>query len=181
MSTTIGTTAIPTGTWTLDPTHSSVGFTVVYMGVAPFTGTFRTFEASLDETGLAGTAQAASIDVDNEQLAQHLASPDFFDAATHPELSFTAGEIERDGNGVTLHGTLEIKGNRAPLTLAGTITDPVSDPWGSSKFGLSLEGSVDKNAVGLTWNAPLPEGGSMLADEVGLTATLVFVQPGGES
>jgi polyisoprenoid-binding protein YceI len=123
----------------------------------------------------------SSIDVDNDQLAEHLASPDFFDAANHPEVSFVTGPLARDGSAVTLEGTLEVKGNRAPVTLTGTIADPVADPWGNSKLGLSLEGSVDKNAVGLTWNAPLPEGGSMLADEVSLTATLVFVQPGGES
>ncbi len=76
---------------------------------------------------------------------------------------------------MTVEGILEIKGNRAPITLTGTITDPVADPWGNSKLGLSLAGTVDKNAVGLTWNAPLPEGGSMLADEVELVATLVFV------
>lgn len=181
MSSTIDTTVIPTGTWTFDPTHSSVGFTVVYMGVAPFSGAFRSFEASLDEAGLKGKAQASSIDVDNDQLAEHLASPDFFDAATYPEVSFEAGSIARDENRVTLDGTLEIKGNRAPITLTGTIADPVTDPWGNTKLGLSLEGSVDKNAVGLTWNAPLPEGGSMLADEVDLKATLVFVQPGSES
>ena len=80
---------------------------------------------------------------------------------------------------MTLEGVLAIKGNRAPVTLTGTITDPVSDPWGNSKLGLSLTGSVDRNAVGLTWNAPLPEGGSMLADEVELDATLVFVQAAG--
>jgi polyisoprenoid-binding protein YceI len=181
MSSAIHTTAIPSGTWAFDPVHSSVGFTVLYMGVAPFSGTFRSFEATLDETGLKGTAEVSSIDVDNEQLAEHLASPDFFEAATYPELSFEAEDIRRDGNSVTVEGALEIKGNRAPITLTGTITDPVADPWGNSKLGLSLEGSVDKNAVGLTWNAPLPEGGSMLADEVDLKATLFFVQPGSES
>jgi polyisoprenoid-binding protein YceI len=181
MSSTIDTTAVPAGTWTFDPTHSSVGFTVVYMGVAPFSGAFRSFEASLDESGLRGTAQVSSIDVDNDQLADHLASPDFFEAATYPELSFEAGDIARDGDRVTVEGTLEIKGNRAPVTLTGTITDPVADPWGNTKLGLTLEGSVEKNAVGLTWNAPLPEGGSMLADEVDLKATLFFVQPGSES
>ena len=72
-----------------------------------------------------------------------------------------------------------MKGNRAPITLTGTIADPVADPWGNSKLGLRLTGTVDKNAVGLTWNAPLPEGGSMLADEVALDASLVFVQTGG--
>ena len=71
---------------------------------------------------------------------------------------------------------LEMKGNRAPVTLTGTIAEPVADPWGNTKLGLTLRGRVDKNAVGLTWNAPLPEGGSMLGDEVELDASLVFVQ-----
>jgi polyisoprenoid-binding protein YceI len=172
-------TGIPTGTWALDPTHSTIGFSVLYMGVAPFQGAFRTFEATFDEQGLRGTAKASSIDVDNDQLAEHIASPDFFDSATYPELSFEAGPVERDGDRVTFEGMLEVKGNRAPITLTGTITDPVADPWGNSKLGVSLAGTVDKNSVGLTWNAPLPEGGSMLADEVELDAKLVFVRSAG--
>jgi polyisoprenoid-binding protein YceI len=175
VSSTTEKTMVPAGTWAIDPTHSTIGFTVVYMGVAPFQGAFRSFEATLDDQGLRGVAQASSIDVDNDQLAEHLASPDFFDAANHPELSFEAGPAQRDGDRVTFDGVLELKGNRAPITLSGTITDPVSDPWGNSKLGISLAGTVDRSAVGLTWNAPLPEGGSMLADEVELSATLVFV------
>ena len=174
MSTTIESPVV-TGSWVTDPVHSAVGFTVEYMGVAPFQGAFREFEASLDEQGVRGVAAASSIDVDNPDLTAHLASPDFFDAATYPELSIEAGPLRRDGDVVTADGILEIKGNRAPLVLTGTITDPVADPWGGRKLGLSLTGSVDKNAVGLTWNAPLPEGGSMLADHVELNATLVFV------
>jgi polyisoprenoid-binding protein YceI len=179
MSTTTETTAIPVGTWAIDPVHSTVGFTVVYMGVAPFKGAFRSFDATLDGQGLRGVAQASSIDVDNDQLAEHLASPEFFDATKYPELSFEAGPAQREGDRVTFEGVLEVKGNRAPITLTGTISDPVSDPWGNSKLGISLAGKVDKNGVGLTWNAPLPEGGSMLADEVELDATLVFVSAAG--
>ena len=164
-----------TGSWVTDPTHSSVGFTVLYMGVAPFKGAFREFEASLDEEGVRGIAQASSLDVDNPDLTAHLASPDFFDVANHPELSFETGALRRDGDAVAVDGVLVVKGNRAPVALTGTIADPVSDPWGGRRLGLSLSGTVDKNTVGLTWNAPLPEGGSMLADEVELTATLVFV------
>jgi len=145
------------------------------MAVAPFQGAFREFEATLDEQGVRGVAKASSIDVDNDDLAGHLASPDFFDAATHPTLSFESGSLRREGDTIAADGVLEIKGNRAPVALTGTITDPVADPWGGRKLGLSLSGTVDKNAVGLTWNAPLPEGGSMLADEVELVATLVFV------
>ena len=179
-STTETTSAVaPTGTWTLDPTHSTVGFTVTYMGVAPFQGTFREVDATLDATGLRGVAKASSIDVDNDQLAEHLASPDFFDAETYPELRFEAEPPVRDGGDVRLDGVLEIKGSRAPVTLRGTITQPVSDPWGSTKLGVTLSGSVDKNAVGLTWNAPLPEGGSMIGDEVELTASLVFIRSNG--
>ena len=81
MSTAIDTTGVATGSWAIDATHSTVGFTIVYMGVAPFKGAFRAFEATLDENGLRGTAQASSIDVDNEQLAEHLAGPDFFETA----------------------------------------------------------------------------------------------------
>ena len=174
MSTATETPAV-TGNWVIDPTHSTVGFTVQCMGVAPFQGAFREFEASLDEQGVRGVAQASSIDVDNPDLTAHLSAPDFFDVANHPEVSFEAGSLTRDGDAVAAHGILVIKGNRAPVALTGTITDPVADPWGGRKLGLSLAGTVDKNAVGLTWNAPLPEGGAMLADEVELTATLVFV------
>ena len=177
MTSTIETTTVaPDGTWTLDPTHSTVGFTVTYMGVAPFQGAFREFDATFDESGLRGVAQASSIDVDNEQLAEHLASPEFFDTERYPELRFEAGSATRDGERVSFQGVLEIKGHRAHVTLNGTITDPVSDPWGNSKLGLTLAGEVDKNAVGLTWNAPLPEGGSMLGELVELSASLVFVQ-----
>jgi polyisoprenoid-binding protein YceI len=170
---------VPTGTWTLDRTHSTVGFTVTYMGVAPFQGTFRELDATLDAEGLRGVAKASSIDVDNEQLAEHLASPDFFDAAAYPELRFEAKPPVSDGDAVILDGVLEIKGNRAPISLTGTLTEPVSDPWGSTKLGLTLTGTVDKNAVGLTWNAPLPEGGSMIGDDVALSASLVFIHSGG--
>ncbi|HEY7177729.1 MAG TPA: YceI family protein [Gaiella sp.] len=176
MSITADGAAVVTGTWHSDPTHSTIGFRVLYMGIAPFEGAFRTFDATLDAEGLRGTAQATSIDVDNEQLAAHLASPDFFDVANHPELGFEGGPLTEGPDGtVQLDGALVVKGNRAPVVLTGTLTEPVGDPYGNTKRGLTLRGTVDRTQLGLTWNAPLPDGGSMLADEVELDASLLFV------
>jgi polyisoprenoid-binding protein YceI len=165
-----------TGDWSSDPTHSTIGFRVLYMGIAPFEGAFREFAATLDDEGLRGAAQAASIDVDNEQLAEHLASPDFFDTAKHPEVTFAGGPVEHGRDGaVRVEGNLVVKGNSVPITLTGTLTEPVTDPYGTTKRGLTLSGTVDRTQLGLTWNAPLPDGGSMLANEVELWASLLLV------
>ena len=179
MSITADRTTAVTGAWQSDPTHSTIGFRVLYMGIAPFEGAFREFDATLDEAGLRGTAQATSIDVDNEQLSEHLASPDFFDTANHPELGFEGGPLTLDAEGaVRVTGNLVAKGNSTPVTLTGTLTEPVTDPYGNAKRGLTLHGAVDRTHLGLNWNAPLPEGGSMLGDEVELSASFLFVAVG---
>jgi polyisoprenoid-binding protein YceI len=173
-------TIAPGERWTLDRTHSSIGFSVVYMGVVPFEASFREVDASLDAAGLRGTASVSSVGLDDENLAAHLGSPDFFDVDRHPTISFESGPLTVEGDAVSVEGTLEIKSTRVPVRFSGAITQPVSDPWGNRKLGLTLAGTVDRTDFGLRWNAPLPEGGQMLADEVDLTARLVFVAAGEE-
>jgi polyisoprenoid-binding protein YceI len=168
--------AVLSGEWASDPTHSTIGFRVMYMGIAPFEGAFREFVATLDGEGLRGVASATSVDVDNEQLAEHLASPDFFDSAAHPEIGFEGGPLGSGPDGtVVVEGNLVVKGHSAPVTLTGSLTEPVTDPYGNTKRGLTLSGTVDRTKLGLNWNAPLPEGGTMLADDVELSASLLFV------
>ncbi len=122
-------TKLPTGTWSIDPVHSQVGFAVEYM-VGTFRGSFSPVEGTLAvaEDGAAelkGSAQAAGIKVQDENLSTHLLSPDFFDAERTPEIGFSATDVRRDGDDVTVNGELTIKGITQPVELTGTVTDPV--------------------------------------------------------
>jgi polyisoprenoid-binding protein YceI len=181
MTTTTGNrTALPAGTWQLDAAHSQVGFAVDYM-VGTFRGTFSPVEGKLDvnEDGtatLSGRTEATSVKVQDENLEAHLQTPDFFDAERTPELSFAADEIVRDGENVTVTGELTIRGVVQPIELHGTITDPITDPYGRERIGLKLEGKVDRTSFGLNWNNPLPTGQPALANDVSLSAELYFVK-----
>jgi polyisoprenoid-binding protein YceI len=167
---------IPTGTWASDPVHSSIGFAVKHMGVSPFRGGFKTFEATLADGKLVGTASVETIQTDDENLTGHLLSPEFFDAERHPVLRFESTEIRRDGDGVSIAGELTLKGVSRPVELRGTITGPLGDPYGKERLGLELETTIDRTEFGIDWNAELPSGGQVLADDVKLSAQLELVQ-----
>jgi polyisoprenoid-binding protein YceI len=110
---------IPTGTYSVDPSHSSVGFEVRHMGIATVRGAFRRFEGTIDATGdapvLHGTVEVASIDTGDENRDAHLSSPEFFDVQQHPTISFRTSAIEpTDGGGLRLAGEITIKGITKP-------------------------------------------------------------------
>jgi len=168
-------TALPTGTWALDPVHSTIGFELPYLA-GTFRGHFTDVDAKLTETGLSGSARVASVDVKDENLAAHLQSPEFFDVERHPELAFASKEIERSGNELTIRGEITIRGTTKPVQLEGTIADPHTDPYGNERVNLNLETTVDRTEFGLNWNMPLPSGEPALANEVKLVAELYFVR-----
>src|SRR6266850_7444840 len=167
--------ALPVGTWSLDPVHSTIGFEVDYLAGA-FRGQFREIAARLDASGetpvIAGSAKVASVDVKDENLAAHLQSPDFFDAERYPELSFESAEIDRVGDQVTVRGGITIKGVERPVELTGTIAEPITDYTGNEKLSVKLDTTVDRTEFGVNWNVPLPDGKPALADEVKLSAEL---------
>jgi polyisoprenoid-binding protein YceI len=173
-------TALPAVTWSLDPVHSHVGFAVEY-GVGTFRGSFAGVEASLQvaEDGgvtLTGTAPVNGVRVQDENLAAHLQSPDFFDAERTPAIEFRSTEVERDGDEVRVAGELAIKGAAVPVTAAGKVVDPAVDAHGNTRFGLTLETVVDRTEFGLNWNMELPNGGPALANDVTLSVDLYFVK-----
>jgi polyisoprenoid-binding protein YceI len=170
---------LPVGTWTIDPVHSQVGFAVRYH-VGTFRGSFSPVEAKLEvgEQGgakLTGSAPVRAVKVQDENLAAHLQSPDFFDAERTPEISFASTEIRPSGDEVEIVGELTIKGTTAPVTARGTVGEQkvyMERPY----FGLELEATVDRTWFGLDWNNPLPNGEPALANEVTVTAELFLTK-----
>lgn len=171
---------IQAGTWALDPVHSHVGFSVDYMA-GSFQATFAPFDATLEvdssgAVGLAGTARADGIKVQDENLAAHLLSPEFFDAEQTPELTFASRSFQIEGKDVAVEGDLTIKGISQPVRLSGTIGGPVVDPYGRERINVTLQGTVDRGGFGLDWNVPLPSGEPALANEVALSAELALIK-----
>jgi polyisoprenoid-binding protein YceI len=176
MSTTTQTTGVPTGTWTTDPVHSSIGFAVGYSGIGTFRGTFEDFDANLVDGRLEGVAKVASVKVDDENLAGHLQTPDFFDAEQHPELRFVSTAILRDGDHVSIQGELTLRGVTQQVEITGTASGPLENAYGQQRLGLDVETTVNRHDFGISWNVELPGGGQALADDVLITANLALVQ-----
>jgi polyisoprenoid-binding protein YceI len=180
-ATTISPERIPAGTYSVDPSHSSVAFEVRHMGIATVRGAFRKFQGTLDATGqapvLQGVVQLASIDTGEEQRDAHLTAPDFFDVERTPEISFhsTATESTADSQ-IRLRGEITIKGISKPIELAGTIAENGEDPWGNERVGLEVEGVIDRREFELKWNQTLPNGNLLVSNEVKLLVSVSAVK-----
>ena len=169
-------TALPTGTWQHDAVHSSISFAITHNTVMTFQGGFGEWEAKLEDGRLTGSASVTSVRVEDENLVGHLQSPDFFDAEQFPQLRFESSSIEREGDRVSIAGELTIKGTTRPVELSGTVSGPVTDGYGNERIGLDLETVVNRHDFGVSWNADLPGGGTILADDVTVKANLALVQ-----
>lgn len=180
--TTATATRIAAGTWTLDAVHSNFDFIVRHAGVSWLRGSFDAAEGTLvaDESGtltLTGTADAASVHTKSEQLTGHLASPDFFDTAQYPNLTFASGAFTvADDGSLTVPGKLTIKGHTEDVTLTGTLDAVDIDAFGNERVGIELTGMIDRTKFGVNWNAPLPGGGVMVANNVKLVAAIEFIK-----
>ena len=112
---------IPTGTWKLDPFHSTFGFLVTHNGVSKFRGQFEQVEATLEDGVLVGTAQVDSVRTAIPQLNEHLVSPDFFNAVETPTITFRSTDIRVAQDGTAeVDGELTIRGVRQQVTATGT-------------------------------------------------------------
>jgi polyisoprenoid-binding protein YceI len=162
---------IPAGTWSVDRVHSTLGFSVEYMA-GTFAGTFSDFDVSVADGVLKGEAKVASVQVKDPDLEAHLQTPDFFDAERYPKLAFVSRSIERSGDELTIKGDVTIKGHTEPVELTATVTEPIADPYGGTRYGMKLQTTIDRGAFGVSWNNPLPSGEPALSNDVVLSADL---------
>jgi len=171
---------VPTGTYVVDPVHSSITFAVTHNGVATFRSGFASYEARLaggDAPVLEGAVDVPSIEIEEEQLKGHLLSPDFFDASRFPRLRFRSSELDVAEDGAaTLRGELEIRGETREVEASGRFGQLGADLAGKARVGLSVSADVDRRDFGLDWNAELPSGGEVLDYAVEIAVELELVE-----
>jgi polyisoprenoid-binding protein YceI len=170
------TTATLTGTWTIDPSHSRLGFVARHAMVTKVRGQFNDFEGAIEVNGDTPVASAvqvsaaiASIDTGDEQRDGHLRTADFFDVEANPRLTFTSTSIEHvadDEYKVT--GDLAIRGVTNPVTIKLEYTGAARDPFGNERIGFEGSAEINRKDWGLTWNAALETGGFLVGDKVKL-------------
>jgi polyisoprenoid-binding protein YceI len=173
-----------TSTWAVDPTHSEVQFKVRHLMITNVTGNFNQFNVNATTEGddfstadLSFSASIESIDTNNEQRDGHLKSPDFFDAASFPELTFKSTRVEKvDNSEYNVIGDFTIKGITKEAKLKLDLGGVTKDPYGNTKAGFTINGKINRNDYGLTWNAALETGGVMVSEEVKLSAEIQLVK-----
>jgi polyisoprenoid-binding protein YceI len=166
--------------WTLDPTHSKVGFRVKHLMISNVAGSFREFSGNVTTEGddfttadISFSLNAASVDTEMADRDAHLKSPDFFDTAVYPVITFKGKGLKDLGDDIyNLTGDLTIKGVSKPVTLTVEFGGIMSDPWGNVKAGFSLSGKINRKDWGLNWNAALEAGGVLVSEEVKLTCDI---------
>ncbi len=161
------------GTWKIDPLHSHVGFIIRHMVVSKVRGNFTEFDATIVtaenplESTVEATITAASINTGNEMRDGHVASADFFDAENHPQFTFKSTGIRVENDEWLVDGDLTIRGVTKPVTL-GMETPAFGVPGedGAVKAGFSASTEINRNDFGVSYNGPIPGGGTVLGDKV---------------
>jgi polyisoprenoid-binding protein YceI len=170
------TTESLTGEYTLDPSHSRIGFVARHAMVTKVRGSFNdvtgTGHFDLEDplkTSFEVVIQAKSIDTRNADRDNHLRSNDFFDMENYPEIRFTSTHAERvDDDRWRVTGDLTIKGVTRPLTIDFEFTGSAADPFGNRRIGFEGSTTVNRKDWGIAWNAPLETGGVLVSEKVTL-------------
>jgi polyisoprenoid-binding protein YceI len=153
----ITTKKMTTSKWMVDPAHSEIQFKVKHLMITTVTGYFTHFTLEVETEGedftrashILFTADIDSINTNNSQRDTHLKSADFFDAATHAQLTFVGRKFEKSGDDYRLHGDLTIRNITRPVTVMVDYGGTVVDPYGQTKAGFTIEGKISRKSLAL--------------------------------
>jgi polyisoprenoid-binding protein YceI len=173
--------ALTSGTWTIDPAHTEVAFTVRHL-MSKVRGTFKTFEGSIvvGDDVLSSSAQAtidlSSVDTGAPQRDDHLRSSDFFDAATQPTMTFRSTQLRSNGESFVARGDLTVKGVTREVELAVELLGVGTDAYGNERIGLEATGVISRKDFGIDFNIPLDGGKLLIGDTVTIALTVQAVR-----
>lgn len=170
--------------WSLDPTHSEIGFKIKHLMISNVSGNFNKFDVQAETDGddfedatVTVTIDVASINTNNEQRDAHLRTADFFEAENHPKIIFKSTKVERvDEDTFNLYGDLTIKETTKPVKLSVEYSGVAKDPWGNVKAGFTINGKINRKDWGVNYNAVLETGGLMLAEDLKLQGEIQLVK-----
>ena len=165
--------------YNIDFAHSSIEFSVKHMMVSNVKGSFDKFAGtiSFDPDNIANSSVQFSIDVasvntKNEKRDEHLRSADFFDAASHPDITFKSEKISKKGDGYVATGTLVMRGVSKKIDLPFVLNGPVQNPWGQTVLGVVVNYQLNRKDFGLEWNKTMDNGGLVVGDDVKIEINL---------
>jgi polyisoprenoid-binding protein YceI len=172
-----------TTTWAIDPTHSEIQFKVKHLVISTVTGSFKSFEGTVeaenedfDGAAVQFSADVSTIDTNQAQRDEHLKSADFFDAGTYPKISFAGKLQKKSGDSYTLKGDLTVKHVTKPFEFAVEYGGNMTDFYGNNKSGFEITGKINRKEFGLEWSAVTEAGGVVVGDEVKLIANIQVVK-----
>ncbi len=165
---------ITPGTWTFDPAHSEIGFSVRHLMVSKVKGRFSTFEGNITiaedplKSSVNVSVDMSSIDTREEKRDAHLRSPDFFETDKYPTMTFTSTDVRADGDDFIVTGDLSIHGVTKPIELKVEFNGVGSDPWGGQRIGFSAVGEISRKEMGIDIEMPIETGGVVVGDKINL-------------
>ena len=170
-----------TGTWTIDPVHSEVGFSVRHMMVSKVRGKFTSFEGSVVtaenplDSKVSATVDLSSIDTGNADRDNHIRSADFFEVDTHTTMTFVSTGIREDGGDYVLDGDLTLKGVTKPVSFELELGGFGPDAYGGTRAGFSATTTINRKDFGVDFNAAMETGGVVVGDKVTVTLEIEVV------
>lgn len=170
--------------WTIDASHSAVGFSIRHMMISKVRGRFNDFSGTIEfdeqqpgNSSVNVSVAVASIDTRDERRDGHLKAADFFDVESHPHMTFVSRKVEVvDTNHGRVTGDLTIHGVTREVVLETEYNGQSKSPWGAVSAGFSATARINRKDFGLEWNAPLETGGVLVGEEVTIEIEVEIVQ-----